>query len=351
MLYRYRHAACSIALAGAVAALGCGSDAGPAQEPADEAAEIQSALDMEDGGMSNAAEPEGFGDPQVQETPELVDEYPDSVDVQKELAKPDMQRFHVVLLWGNLPVPKAGDGAPVHVKPIDWIGSVMVDKGAIKVRRTLLFDQKDGVKERTQPNVVEFVSHTLPHVDGLLLDIAAPAGATLHFDTVALDTDIALGELEQKGRGVVPLGDGINALAYAGYVPNPSCARGFLLGHWKNAKPDAKVGRFRGRVYSADGDKLGYIKGIYGHAPKKNADLFFGKYIDIEGQPKGLLGGKYGGGEFQGLWKTIDPNRHGALMGRYSTGLVEGDGKGFFLGRWGEKCEPAPDSGPSGSGE
>src|SRR6185369_6076850 len=102
--------------------------------------------------------------------------------------------------------------------PVDWTGGVSVDQGAIGVKRTLKFDLHDSVDPRNAPNVVTFVSHTLPHVDGLLLKIVVPAGGsqTLHFDTAALGADIDLSQLDAKGGGRVDV-DGRNGLAWIGF--------------------------------------------------------------------------------------------------------------------------------------
>jgi hypothetical protein len=66
--------------------------------------------------------------------------------------------------------------------------------------------------------------------------------------------------------------------------------------------------------------------------------VFFGKYIDRQGEFRGLLGGLYGDGKFGGVWGTVDPNAKGVLEGYYSDGYERGDGRGVYLGRWAEKC-------------
>jgi hypothetical protein len=159
----------------------------------------------------------------------------------------------------------------------------------------------------------------------------------LHFQTAALTTDIDLSQLAQKGGGTTPLGDGRNGMAYLGFQDEPGLAKGFVLGHW--GKLDASVGRLRGRVVDGDGRELGHVRGIWGHAPKKDQDRFFGKYIDHEGQFRGLFGGQYGDGRFQGKWGTASPANVGVVEGRYSDGYERGDDRGMFLGRWSEAAE------------
>jgi hypothetical protein len=82
------------------------------------------------------------------------------------------------------------------------------------------------------------------------------------------------------------------------------------------------------------------VRGVWGHAPKKDENLFFGKYIGVDGHTRGLFAGKYGDGLGEGVWGTRDPNAVGGLQLAYSDGYDKGDGRGIWLGRWSEKCTP-----------
>jgi len=319
----------TLALASAAALVGCAADVTVDED----VAAIESALNQEDGGYTASDETPGFGDPEVSETPELVDDFADAEDmISAQLALPEVVHRRVMLMWGNL--PPLDQSMPGGI--INWSGDVHLAVGALGLRRTLVFDREDGVLPRTSPQAIAFKSHTLPHVDGLLMDVVGPQNAVLSFDTAAMSVSIDLAALDVDGQGYEPLGDGANGLAYAGHVVHPGCAEGFLFGHWKNV--GAEVGRFRGRVAASDGAPLGHVKGIYGYADKVDAQLFFGKYINHQGQFRGLLGGQYGGGVYHGLWKTVLPQNNGKLGGRYFDGRLKDDGRGIFVGHWAEAC-------------
>jgi hypothetical protein len=223
-------------------------------------------------------------------------------------------------------------------RPVDWSGSVSVDQGAIKLDKAIKFDRRDAVAPRTAPNTLAFVSRTLPHIDGLFLTIGIPAlgSTTLHVETAALKTDIDLARVALAGGGVQRLEDGRNGLAYIGFQNQRDCARGFLFGRWHKVR--ARLGHFRGRVVDAHAEPLGHVRGIWGHAPKRNANVFFGKYISADGAHRGLFGGTYADGEARGVWGTRDPRNTGLLQVWYSDGYERDDGRGVFVGRWGERC-------------
>lgn len=321
----------------ALFASGCGAKA---SSSIGDAKEISSELEADDGGMNAADEPVEFGDSAVAAVPELTNDQIDPTDMTAAVAATaGATRYHVALLWGHLPAPEDASDADVDPQPVDWTGSISVDAGAIGVKKTLAFDARDHVDPRTDPKTVSFTSHTLPFVDGLFVHVVVPAGAspTLHVDTTALKTDLDLSALRASDGGVTRLGDGRNGLAWVGYPDVAGCARGLVFGRW--VKVRAALGRFHGRVIDGDGERIGDVRGIWGHAARRNDDLFFGKYISTDGTHRGLFGGTYGDGDFHGLWGTRDPRNVGVLEGHYSDGYEKGDGRGVFLGRWSEKCE------------
>jgi hypothetical protein len=314
--------------------IGCMVDTGSEPVSSDEAA-----LEQANGGMTTAAEDPGFGEETILNAETLDTTFADSKDLTTDAAAlPGAKSYRLVLLWGHLPPAHDTEDANVTPKPIDWSGNVSVDAGAIGVERTLRFDPKDSVSPRTSPQEVSFVSHTLPAVDGLLLHVVIPSGGStlVHFDTAALSTDIDLTEVAQKGGGAVQLGDGRNGLGFAGYADVAGCNKGFVFGRW--IKAHAGFGHLRGRVVDGNGEALGHVRGIWGHAPKKDKNVFFGKYIDSNGEFRGLFGGEYGGGAFAGLWKTANPKDGGVIEGRYFDGPDANDGKGFYVSRWSEAC-------------
>lgn len=309
----------------------------PSADPMNDPSSVQSALEQDNGGLDDADEAPAFGDPAVSETAPM-DAPPADIADAPDADLPTMRSYRIALTWGHL--PPANDATNVDPDPqaIDWSGSISVDQGAIGVKRVIRFDRFDRLERRTDKAEVSFVSHTLPHVDGLLVQVVVPAAGaqTLHFATDALTFDIDLAALAKDGFARKGLGDGRNGVALAGYADVKDCARGFLAGRWIKRQP--ALGGFRGRVVDGNGDLLGHVRGIWGHAPKKSADLFFGKYIGENGKTRGLFGGTYGGGEFKGLWGTVNPANVGGLHGVYSDGYEKDDGRGVWLARWSEKC-------------
>jgi hypothetical protein len=329
----------------ALALSACGGNVGSTAGSTD-TTEMQAALDTADGGMTTVAEKPSFADPAFAAVPEFSAAFADLDDptmgstLGGPSGAPVLHRYHVVLLWGHLPPAHDADEADVAPSPADWTGSVSVSAGAIAVKRTLMFEGKDAIAPRTAINSVSFVSHTLPHVDGMLLSIAMPASdSTLHFDTASLKKDLDLSRLATEVGGVVHLADGRNGLFAIGYEDRPGCAEGFVAGRWNKVRP--ALGTFHGRVFRGDGVTEGHVRGLWGHAPKRDQNVFFGKHIALDGSHRGLLGGVYGDGAFKGVWGVSDggaPKDAGGLQGFYSDGYVADDGRGVWIGRWAERC-------------
>jgi hypothetical protein len=327
----------SLSILAVFALAGCSAAVSP-WATTDDPHTVQSALDAPNGDLTTRNEQPAFNDPAVQAIEGFTAEGADTQDLTLEAAKVQgVQSYHVAVIWGHL--PPAHDADPSDLAPtiMDWTGSVSVSAGAIGVDRVIRFDYGDRLLARQDAQTVGFISHTLPHVDGLYLHVVIPPNATpsLHFATKSLTTDLDLGGLGKEPGGVVTLQDGRNGLFYVGFRDD-GCTRGLLFGRWHKLVPS--VGMFRGVVSNAHGDRIGNVRGIWGHAPKRNANVFFGKYIDNDGDHRGLFGGEYGAGRFAGVWGTVDPNDVGTLEGYYSDGYERGDGRGVFVGRWSENC-------------
>jgi hypothetical protein len=73
--------------------------------------------------------------------------------------------------------------------------------------------------------------------------------------------------------------------------------------------------------------------------------VFFGKYINLDGEFRGLFAGRYESGFFRGRWLT-SAGEFGALGGRYRESIPGPEVGGHFLGRWRERsCAVSIDSG------
>ncbi len=333
------------AATGCVDQVASSDEAAAADQVAQEAMQIQAALNQDNGGLTRTNEQPAFNDPEVLATTALNENFTDQNQLNTDAADgPNAQRFHLFLMWGHLPADNLTTQAP-EPKYANWIGSVSTDRGRIGLRRVLKFDHHDYVEPRVSMQEISFVSRTLPAVDGLLLQVLAPPDAVLVFDTVSLETKIPLANLTDGGQGYVSLGDGANGFVYSGYVSAGQCGQGFLFGHWKDM-PIWDVGRFRGRVVSRIGAPLGFVRGHYGYSSELDDDVFFGKYINEQGAFKGLLGGTYENGKLAGRWGTVDDD-HGKLLGYYFPG--NGGGRGRFLGQWVEGCNTTTDANSTGT--
>src|SRR5262249_46782701 len=153
----------------------------------------ESALDAANAGIDvTANEQVAFADPA------MLALAPMDVTVVQSVEPSDMtteaaavagaKAYRVVLLWGHLPAPRDATNDDATPAREDWTGSITVDAGAIGMKRTIAFDVNDHVDPRTDAKSIAFTSHTLPYVDGMLLRVVLPAGATptLHFATSAL---------------------------------------------------------------------------------------------------------------------------------------------------------------------
>ncbi len=326
----------------AMAAVGCvGSETDDDAFTADPAA-----LQSENGGLSTTPEEPSFGDSVMAGlegfgavgTDAVMNES-GALPTETAAVPPAGARvFRVMAVWGHLPRPNDASPMPATGAPpqvTDWTGSISVDRGLLSVRRTLGFEQRDTVAPRTDTARVDFVSHTLPHVDGMVLTVrVVGAPGVLHMRTVAFTGDLDLSQVD-RDAGVRMLSDGRNGVFYVAYEVRPNCAQGMVFGHWLRTREH--LGVFRGRVYREGQGSIGSVRGIWGH--RRNGDgVFFGKYINGAGQFQGLLGGSYGDGLFQGHWGTRDPQNRGVITGRYFDGHTQGDGRGAFVGRWREQC-------------
>ncbi len=313
------------------------------------------------GGYNLGDEAPAFGDPvlttaygdagDVEVTDRMVDD-PTVVDAERH---PHPRRY-LMITWGNLRADTSIDFVT------DWSGSLTVDHGVAVVRRLVAWDPGDELLERTSPRVIEWISHTKPHFDGVVVALhpLAPRD-TAAVDTLGADSTrcdhrpplsvtFATGPLTITLAGdelvdlhqVIPVDDAGNAVAFNTVTVEPGrCGGGFLAGRWKDAA-DRPGGRFRGKWISYNGEHMGYLRGVYGVNSSGDA-VFFGKWINRGGRFQGLLRGRWGrfddrpGGWFEGEWINRARRVKGELRGVWRT-REDVDGRGYFRGRWRRRC-------------
>ncbi|HEY1958858.1 MAG TPA: hypothetical protein VGH28_24770 [Polyangiaceae bacterium] len=313
--------------------IGCsGGDGAPS------ASQIQSDLDTSFGGYTTAAEQPNFGDADMLAIPKFDVTFASNVSAAG--SSTPTQSYRVALLWGHFPAANADSDADTDAQSAAWTGTVSVDQGAVDVVRTLSFDDGDSIAPRDDPRAVSFVSHTLPFVDGLLLDVGVTGQdpkPMLHFATNELTTDVDLDAVAASAGSVVHA-SGDQGLAVVGWnESNETCPGGVAYGRWVKMK--AGVGTLRARILSAGGEDRGYAEGIWGRAPQRDAEVFFAKSINPAGAFDSLVEGTYTDGALQGTMGN-DVTQTGSFLGLYSDGHDMSDGRGVFVAKWMGTCSP-----------
>lgn len=320
----------------ALVAVGCGAEQGDGPPTGSE--QIGEALELDNGGLTMDdeapafAEEPSFTELMDAETP-VNDELLNDPTITSLQQKPDAAKIEVALLWGQIP------GNPSAKAPRNWSGKISVSRGAMLVRRTVRFeDQTDKLLPRTDPRAVAFTSVTLPHNDGLRLTLLdptplAPEPLTLTYETKDGIVYSAPIKALLDGPESVEVDDAGNRFVGIA-IANPVdvCQFGMQGGAWHRVAEGRGV--FKGGVVNALGDPIGHMKGIYG-VRKNGEQVFFGKYINLDGQFRGIFAGHYGEGEYEGKWLHAS-GEVGKLGGHYFETLPGQKVGGKFVGRWAE---------------
>lgn len=335
-----------------------------------------SGISQEFGGYTVSAESPAFGDSELADMndadEEVVDQILASPAVDSLVEDPESGRFHFRAVWGQLEY----DSTVAELT--DWTGSLTVSRGGLVVRRLIKFeDGQDYYIPRTEPNLVEWVSFTSVHHDGIAVDLFIPSPqpmfdttvvddstitidtvmpepVTLTFETGPYSRTFSLAELASLDE-VVELDDG-NSISFHGIQwYEMVCPRGGLSGQW--GFDEEGNGLFRGMWINHRGHLIGWLQGTF-ETDENGQHVFYGKWIDETGAFEGLLRGtwtpKYPAvaanpnrpnlGKFDGYIYDADGAEIGALRGRYHSARYLA--AGWFSGRWKLHCiEPTDDGG------
>ncbi len=314
--------------------------------------EAESRLSQENGGYSLESEAPAFGEKDafasagvLEDQTEVFDEMTELPEVQTMISgQPDQapgRRFVLVAVWGQ---PRFDPGVP---RWTDWTGRISVSKGAVVARRTIRFEPPDRRLPRVDHRNLPFESYTRPHHDGLVVNIYDNPQSTL---PVQGQVTIALGQLAPV---VIPYDDlpgfrmlvttdplGNKLFIAAEEIPRDGCAAGFLMGRWHRLGPN--VGYFMGQWAGPAGALHGHLAGIWGKKPATGDQVFFGKYIGMQGHARGILAGQYENGHFGGRWLGAH-GPVGLLRGVYKEAIPGPETGGFFLGGWVQtQCDAQP---------
>ena len=305
--------------------------------PQDEADELISALELENGGLDTEDEApqfdavEGFAAAAIESDAAFTDPMDADPDIVALRARGDVARLRIVAAWGQLPPDRT------TAEPRDWSGRIQVSRGALVVRHRIGFEEAtDRLEPRTERTAVDFQSVTRPFADGLVLEVLADgdlAGVTLSYlgdDGTRLD--LPLSDLLAGPRSSEPDALGNRMVVVALRRDRDDCDHGFMRGRWHAVR--AGLGRFLGVVSDADGAPIGHLRGLYG-TRRDGAQVFFAKYIDRDGGFRGIFTGHYRDGVFAGRWLTR-AGEHGRAGGHYRESLPGPEVGGGFVGRWAE---------------
>lgn len=283
--------------------------------------------------------------------------------------------YHFRAVWGQLCYDST------FITPTDWTGSLTISSGVEVLRRVIRFEpRQDYILERTDPKLIEWVSITTVHNDGISVDILIPP-IRPEFDTTFIDEVDSLGNTSQvmvidtilpepepvkvsfetgpysrtfslsdlENLDTIVTLDDFNSVAFQAIkTERIPCPRGFLSGHWGVNEEGEQV--FRGKWMSRHGFIEGYLKGHYGEN-EAGEKVFFGKWVSKSGRFEGFLKGKYGlhpnyhadpmafhraGGWFAGHVFSATRVEIGRLKGKFRLGFD--DSPGYFQGHWKLYC-------------
>jgi hypothetical protein len=349
-------------------AVGCSSD----KVSSNTTDQTQLNLTDEFGGYKATDEAPAFGDADIMalgEDEEANDPLSQSPEVNAIRNLTDVDVYSVEFLWGKLEF----DSTETAIT--DWSGKISVDRGAIIAVRLIKFEGTDHiVRPRESREVLDFVSHTRPAYDGILVYVYDPEPTTydtentLTFETAPYTRTLKMSELADL-QEIVDVGNNQVSIT-AVKLDKLDCGEGFLEGRWIRQGRDGKRGNFFGRWIASDGRSAGFIRGHFG--TRADAPVFFGKWISLSGQFRGLLKGTWGYGNdatpdatnlgwFDGIYADAAGNEKGKLSGNWMArmpvtgppddqfepgdfgqndrnGRHAGRGYGSFSGQWKADC-------------
>ena len=353
---------------------------GCSDNPADNS-QVSGELDLnsEFGGYTATSESYAF------ESPQLITESSDDVDYgdpilsspgfDSLIEQPEAGRYHIRIVWGKLSYDST------VTQTTDWTGSLQITRGGEVIRRLIHWElNQDFILPRDDRTLIEWISFTSVHNDGIAVDLIVPpvpplfdssfvwdidslgdSTQVLVIDTIPAVTDpvevtfttgpysrtFSLEELESLDT-IVYVADS-NAVAFhALKVDRRECPAGFYNGFW--GYDENGQGRFRGMWIDENGFITGFVNGFFG-VNDKGQNVLFGKYISRNGQFEGFIRGTYHGrnnnnatakGYFVAQIINAERVQIGVLEGRYRS---DNDvNKGFMQGRWKTRCRTGMDN-------
>ncbi|HEX2897426.1 MAG TPA: hypothetical protein VHP63_05175, partial [candidate division Zixibacteria bacterium] len=131
-------------------------------------------LTEEFGGYQAVSENPAFGDDELlTEASESEEEYDDpflaSAGMDTIINDSEAGHYHLRAVWGKLRYDSSS------TTPTDWTGSLTITRGAEIIRRVIRFERStDYIVPRKDRRLIEWVSQTTVHNDGIAVDIFVP---------------------------------------------------------------------------------------------------------------------------------------------------------------------------------
>lgn len=349
------------------------------------------------GGLTATDEAPGFGDPVFASmTAELSGEQvSDPILVNDSGAAamdrdPAIGRFALRVIWGKPRLDTTVTSAT------DWSGSISVNRGGVVVRRKIQFEEgQDELLPRDDRKIINWVSQTTIHHDGLLVEVFNPrrpdsitidttfapdsvGGAVVSIDTTLFKSPLELtfdtGPLtisfsaEQLSAldTVIHVTDSSVVIFQSTRIDNGLCPRGYLAGGWGVNESGQHI--FRGLWMSNHGEVNGFVRGNWG-VNENGRQIFVGKWISENGRFEGFVRGSWAQfpdfsaadsafahaeGGFRGGIFNANRLPIGMLRGLFwSSDRAESSGDtdgllGHFTGKWALACNFRPPLGDQG---
>lgn len=241
-----------------------------------------------------------FGDEEVveveSEEESVADVYaPADEETSDEPTSPDCEVYSLLVRWGQL-TGLNRDATGVT----NWSGEISANVGTLAVIRKVAFDKQDSLNERTDPNVISFVSYTKPHFDGLRiryevcdadeagLGVGEVATLTFNAPNAALTKSYTVSELNELNDLVENINDNGDRF-HAQSLKKTDLCQGTIQGRWIQKSDD--YGVFKGIVVASNGLRVGYVRGFFGE--REGEKKLVAKMISKVGRFGGILKGTY----------------------------------------------------------
>lgn len=340
-----------------------------------------SGINLEDefGGYTSVSESAAFGDADLLDEEEGTVDFDDPIlstsDMDTLVNDSEAGYYHLRVIWGQLRYDST------MTDPTDWSGNLLISRGGLVVKRLIRFeDDQDYIIERDNKNLVEWVSQTTVHNDGISFDIFIPRPLTIFdtsytyvFDSLGDSSEVAIIDTtypehepvtvsfetapysreftleELKSLDTIVYLDDSNQIAFNAFkLDKKVCPRGFVSGRW--GQDDEGNNRFKGVWYSHRSRVQGFIEGHYG-INDEGKEVFYGKWISRNGKFEGFVKGTYkkhandnahinahrnSGGWLRGQIYSENGQEIGILRGKYTHS--EGNRGDFFQLRWKLYC-------------